>query len=92
MTQASNLIIAVSTKTSYLMLFLCLDNWRTGDKLVPTNAGVEGLRKAPRNPLDLLVLTSSHISMQCTREGAAFLLFFPPPPFLFLSSPLSINN
>lgn len=46
MTQASNLIIVVSTKTLYLMLFVWLEIWRTGDKLVPTSAGVESSQES----------------------------------------------
>lgn len=80
MTQASNLLTVVSTKTLYLMLFVRLENWRTGDKLVPTSAGVQW--RAPRNPLDLGAY-SSHISMQ-----KVLLFFFSLPPFLLLSSPL----
>lgn len=50
MTQASNLIIGVSSKTEYVMLFVYLNNQRTGDKLVPTNARVESLRRVHRDP------------------------------------------
>lgn len=88
MTQASSLITAVSTKTLYFMLFVCLDNWRTGDKLVPTSAGVEGLRRAPRNPLDSLVLTAA--TFPCSPQEKVLLFFFSLPSFFFSFLPLSL--
>lgn len=81
MTQASHLIITVNTKTLYLVLFVCLGSWRTGDNLVPTNAGVEGLGRAPRNPLALLVLTAA--TFPCSAQEKVLLFFFPLPPFSF---------
>lgn len=68
------------------MLFVCLDNWRSGDNVVPTSAGVEGPGRAPRNPLALLVLTAA--TFPCSAQEKVLLFFFSLPPFSFL--PLSL--
>lgn len=92
-TQASNLIIGVSTKTEYLMLFVYLDNQRTGDKLVPTNTRVEGLRRAHRDPVCAVwtrwCLQQPHFHAAHKRRC---FFFFSPPSFSFLLLSLLITE
>lgn len=72
-----------------------LHAWTTGDKLVSTNPGVEGLLVGiPCVPFGLAGANSKHSSMWHTRQGAfSPFFFFPPPLFFFFSSPpLHFNN